>query len=304
MPGNNKFFYYGIRGFFREIIQVYKAYGYKFAIDFIKWRPLRSFNITHNISKDIILPEIFEVSSLKKNGFHIFKNLHKNQVEELMNLYKDLSKKKYGKSYEVLLKDLFDSGDARGIKCHFCPSKVENILEINNIYEIVEKSFDLKLDEISIRVECDTTIAPKSKSKYKDVIINKGYDNALSFHKDLNGNKFLKYFIYLTDCYNENGPHIYVKSSARNSPLNFMGIKRLNIDEITGFYKNENIMKMVGPQGFNFIEDTTGFHAGTLPETGLRIMLVIEFIDTYSSKFSSNFGSFYQPLHNFIKVET
>ena len=300
MPGNNKFFYYGIRGFLKEVIHVYKNFGYKFAIDFIKWRPLRSFNITQNISKKKNLDEIHEVSFLKKNGFYIFKKLDESQIYKLRNLYEDLSEKKYGKSFDLLLKDLIDSGDARGIKCRFCPSKVEKILEINNIYEILEKSLDLQLNEISIRVECDTTIAPKSKSRYEYVTKNKGYDNALNFHRDLDGNKFLKYFIYLTDCNSENGPHIYVKSSANKSPLNFMGIKRLNFEEIIGFYKNENVVKMVGSKGFNFIEDTTGFHAGTLPENGLRMMLVIEFMDTCSSKFSSDVDSFFQPLNNFI----
>ena len=300
MPGNNKFFYYGIRGFFREVIDVYKNFGYKYAIDFIKWRPLRSFNITQNISKKKNPDEIHEVSFLKKNGFYIFKELDKSQIYKLRNLYEDLAEKKYGKSFDLLLKDLIDSGDARGIKCQFCPSEVKKILEMNNIYEILEKSLDLKLNEISIRVQCDTTLAPKSEFKYDQIIKKKGHDNALKFHRDLDGNKFLKYFIYLTDCNNENGPHIYVKSSANKVPLNFMGIKRLNFEEITSFYNNENVVKMVGSKGFNFIEDTTGFHAGTIPEKGLRMMLVIEFMDTCSTNFSSKEDSFFQPLNNFI----
>ena len=132
---------------------------------------------------------------------------------------------------------------------------------------------------------CDTTIKPKSLEKYSNTIKQKGYDNALKFHRDFDGNRFLKHFIYLTDCGLDNGPHIYIKNSINNCPINFNGVKRLSLPIINSFYNKKNILTLTGEKGFNFFEDTTGFHAGSIPKEGIRIMMVIEYMDTKSTQY-------------------
>ena len=169
--------------------------------------------------------------------------------------------------------------------------------------EAICKSFRLSQESICVRVKCDTLVAPINKEKFKkDFFASSNvHDQSLRFHRDLDGNRFLKMFIYLTDCYELNGNHYYVERSARKANFNLFLDKRLTKNKIKKHFGEDSIKTIIGKAGTSFIEDTTGWHSGEIPREGTRIMLQILFIDKESSNLhpSDNLFPSYLPISQF-----
>ncbi|WP_051408461.1 phytanoyl-CoA dioxygenase family protein [Sediminibacterium sp. C3] len=112
------------------------------------------------------------------------------------------------------------------------------------------------------------------------------------FHRDMDDYKFLKMFIYLTDVTEDSGPHIYVKGSHKSNKL--AQLKRFSDQEVIDQYGDEEILTLVYPKGYGFIEDTYGIHKGQLPSNGRRLLLQIQysylplFVEKYEPVKSNN----------------
>ena len=113
--------------------------------------------------------------------------------------------------------------------------------------------------------------------------------NPQKFHRDRDDFKTLQLFIYLTNVNRDNGPHEYVpkthtfeilKSSYNeNIVSNGFNHKFLSFNELKKALGQEKpkILTLTGPAGSAFLEDTGGFHRGTVPhlDSSPRLMLGI-----------------------------
>lgn len=111
---------------------------------------------------------------------------------------------------------------------------------------------------------------------------NKNYDpNKVInfFHYDLDDYRSLRFFFYLNDVDCDNGAHIGVRGSHfRKKAVHLLSpVKRRSDQEITNYYKPENITIFCGEAGWGFAEDTFCFHKATAPIKRDRLMLQLQF---------------------------
>ena len=97
---------------------------------------------------------------------------------------------------------------------------------------------------------------------------------AENFHRDVDGITFLKFFCFLTDVDEQNGPHVYVPSSA-NSPKCKDSIRRYSDQEIIDEFGSNSIKEITGPAGTVFMEDTFGLHKGKKLKSGRRLLFQV-----------------------------
>lgn len=122
---------------------------------------------------------------------------------------------------------------------------------------------------------------------------------AQKWHFDLERTKWLKIFIYLTDCDNKNGPHYFIESSHKDFGIPFSirknGYKRVEDNEIKKNYNSKNIKCFTSKQGGVLIEDTRGLHKGQNVKSGSRLILQLQYTTNLFNnfdrkiKFSKNF---------------
>ncbi len=112
------------------------------------------------------------------------------------------------------------------------------------------------------------------------------------WHFDMDRIKWLKFFVYLTDVTEDNGPHCFVVGSHRRKGipdrLLSRGYARLTDEEVAQCYPSERLIKFVAPRGTIIAEDTRGLHKGKEVFTGDRLLLQLQFSN-------SLFGATYEP---------
>ena len=99
------------------------------------------------------------------------------------------------------------------------------------------------------------------------------YDDALEFHRDIDAYRFLKVFVYLTDCREGEGHHEVYLRSHRCFPRELIPIRRYHASEIEKAIPEAVLKKITGPAGFAFGENTLAFHRGTHPVRNHRMIL-------------------------------
>lgn len=95
-------------------------------------------------------------------------------------------------------------------------------------------------------------------------------EEAENFHRDNDSIRFLKFFLYLTDVGEANGPHVFVAGSQTSHKL--LEHRRLTDSEVESVF-GADILRMTGKAGDAFIEDTFGIHKGQLPQEGRRLLV-------------------------------
>jgi len=114
------------------------------------------------------------------------------------------------------------------------------------------------------------------------------------YHFDMDRIKWLKFFVYLTDVGEENGPHTFIAGSHRSgaipSKLLSKGYARLTDEVVEECYSPEEVIRFVAPRGTVIAEDTRGLHKGTHVQNGDRLMLQFQFSN-------SHFGGVFPPAH-------
>ena len=105
--------------------------------------------------------------------------------------------------------------------------------------------------------------------------------SAQAWHFDLDRTKWLKVFIYLTDCGEKNGPHYFIQKSHNDNGIPFgirkKGYERIDQETINHFYKKEDIKHLTAKQGAVLFEDTRGMHKGQKVEVGSRLILILQY---------------------------
>jgi hypothetical protein len=118
-----------------------------------------------------------------------------------------------------------------------------------------------------------------------------GYDNALEFHRDIDGYRFIKMFVYLTDCYQGNGHHEMFLASHRHYPLQLAPIRRYAPEQITRYIPQAVLKRVTGPAGYAFAENTLVFHRGTAPIRSHRVILNLIYTeDSFRQYYPRAFG--------------
>jgi hypothetical protein len=105
-----------------------------------------------------------------------------------------------------------------------------------------------------------------------------GTEAAQLFHFDFDAPpSWLKLFVYATDVGPDDGPHVYVKGSHRADipaarEFRARGYIRSSDEEIAAAFGGGALRTITGPRGTVFLADTRGFHKGTLPTGGHRLI--------------------------------
>mgnify|MGYP001486375786 CR=1 FL=1 len=109
-------------------------------------------------------------------------------------------------------------------------------------------------------------------------------DYAQLYHFDLDRIKWLKFFVYLTDVNENDGPHCYIEGTHKvfSKPYKLIkkGYKRINDDEIFSYFDKKKERKLTGKKGTIFVGDSSAFHKGLNPKENLRVMLSIEYCNS------------------------
>jgi hypothetical protein len=124
----------------------------------------------------------------------------------------------------------------------------------------------------------------------------KGENSQFVFHYDNDGPAFVKFFVYLSDVTEGNGPHVYIrKSHSPIKPRQFhMGL-RYEESLLLEYFGAENKRSFVGPAGTMIAEDTMGFHRGSDVVKSYRLIFQLEY-SVLDIPHAEEFGSGIQRL--------
>lgn len=100
---------------------------------------------------------------------------------------------------------------------------------------------------------------------------------AQMYHFDMDRIKFLKFFFYLTDVNEENGPHCYIKKSHKRLSKSIRKDRRLTDNELKNIFPNDSFKEFTGKKGTILAVDTRGLHKGKPLVKGARLLFQIQF---------------------------
>jgi hypothetical protein len=105
--------------------------------------------------------------------------------------------------------------------------------------------------------------------------------SAQLYHFDMDHNKWIKIFIYLTDVTPETGPHCYIetthKAGAKPAELLKRGYVRIPDKDLRRYYDDSKFKEVCGPVGTIIAGDTAAFHKGKPATGGDRLVLEFEY---------------------------
>ena len=214
--------------------------------------------------------------SLYKLGFYYKENaiLHQNIIE-IKQYLKTLKGRYISDDYTSSSPEFFEEKNPKAVKFIYDSN---NLLECKKIQELVIDENLYKIVSSYFRKEpiLDSVLA------FWSVPSEKVDSNAAQFwHFDLERTKWLKIFIYLTDCNENNGPHYFIQKSHLDNGINFQirkkGYKRVDDDLISKLYKKEDVKCFTSPKSGLLIEDTRGLHKGKKVDQGSRLILQFQY---------------------------
>lgn len=211
---------------------------------------------------------------LKKNGFCEINSLNVDLVDKLIKEFVDFCSKQYSLKFENLndvIKFMEKEDIQQSKKLHLTNSSglIKLLFGTTDLIKISEDYLNEKKEKLRFMVR----IFSLAKTQ-KDDTTRDSY-NALEFHRDFDHFKFIKFFYYLTDCFEGCGHHEYILNSHTGMNFFLAPNKRFTMNQILQKLKNSELKKVVGKSGTGFAEDTFGFHRGTLVKNGFRLMILV-----------------------------
>jgi hypothetical protein len=228
-----------------------------------------SFSLFYNLKNNI---EIIRV--LNNNSYFV----DSKKISELeINKLKNLTKKLYFKS---------QSKDSK--LEHYTGLEVprmstykyyeEDLISENCVLDIITNPYYINIAKNYLKTE--PVLAAVNMWWSTNYLKKASSEDAQQYHFDLERLKWLKFFIYLTDVNEENGPHVYVAGThkAFSKPYKFLkkGYARIPDEEVEAYYGIEKIKTITGKIGTVIIGDTSCFHKGTLPSGKPRLIFEFE----------------------------
>jgi hypothetical protein len=237
----------------------------------INVKDLKSFLIINKNTNKVL-------NDLNRNGYSIVKNvIEKKTIEKIKFSLKNI--KGAYTSDEFALEDnkneFYDYENPKGVKFVYNGNDLLANLDIQNL--AFDKFFiNIAKDYLKCVPILDIVGAWWSAPSDKP-----DHNAAQLWHFDMDRPRWLKVFIYLTDCNELNGPHEFIEGSHRVNgiPKNIRtrGYVRLDDKEILRHYKNTNIKKFTAKEGDLLIEDTIGLHRGKQLFEGRRLLLNFQY---------------------------
>lgn len=103
---------------------------------------------------------------------------------------------------------------------------------------------------------------------------------AQMYHFDLPRIKWIKFFIYLTDVHDNNGPHCFVKGSHKRLPNEVRKDGRLSDEDVKSTFGKDNMLEITGKKGTIIAADTRGLHKGKPLVSDARLLLQLEYANS------------------------
>lgn len=105
-------------------------------------------------------------------------------------------------------------------------------------------------------------------------------ESAQAFHWDLERIRWIRFFIYLNDVDENNGPHCFIRGTHRTGgiprQLLSRGYVRYTDEEVIAMCGKENYREFHATKGTILAEDSRGLHKGKVLKRGERVMLAFE----------------------------
>lgn len=223
-------------------------------------------------------------NEIHENGYVVFPNKLSKEIVEKLILFARSSEsvprgevngqlKRYNSErpmssiYDFKAQSLFEEGD------------IQTLLTDESVLAVAQ-------EYLGPKPVLDLVAMWWSTANYENIDYSKA---AQLFHFDMDRIKFLKFFIYLSDVDEHNGPHCYISKSNRYKPKELRRDGRILDDELHQHYSLEAFTEIKGPKGTILAVDTAGFHKGKPLEKGERLLFQMEFA-------TSMFGQYYPPL--------
>jgi hypothetical protein len=115
--------------------------------------------------------------------------------------------------------------------------------------------------------------------------------SAQLYHFDMDHNKWVKIFVYLTEVTPANGPHCYIEGThkpfSKPGALLDRGYVRITDEDLSKCYAPNRFKEVCGTIGTIIIGDTAAFHKGKPASQGDRLVFELEYGD---SLFGGNRG--------------
>lgn len=104
-------------------------------------------------------------------------------------------------------------------------------------------------------------------------------EGAQEYHFDLDRIRFVQFFVYLTDCETNDGPHCFVRGTHRpertSRELLARGYARIPDEDVRERFPADDLVEITGSRGTIFAVDTLAFHKGKQPTNHDRLVLQI-----------------------------
>lgn len=172
--------------------------------------------------------------------------------------------------------------------------------ETTNILEVQELLSDPILIQVAQNYLKSKSIFTGLSLYWSAAVKEEPDDNAAqSFHWDMERIKWLRFFIYLTDIDENNGPHCFIKGSHRTGALPLeitsQGYVRHSDEYISKQFGKDAYKEFIGRKGTIIAEDSRGLHKGKVLNKGERLMLAFELSN-------STFGA--EKRHRIVKYHS
>jgi hypothetical protein len=102
-----------------------------------------------------------------------------------------------------------------------------------------------------------------------------GAKGSQRFHRDFDGLRFIKLFIYLTDVDEDGGPHVYVADTHDRPEL--YTPRAMTDEEVAATFGRDRFVTLTGRKGMCFLADTRGVHKGLLPKKSERLAVIAQY---------------------------
>ena len=218
------------------------------------------------------------VKALKENGFFVIGDyLNSKVVDELVDfsLRTEGDYRKQDSGIGEKRKVTYSRHSPESVRFEYHASKV---LESTKVQDILsdERLLSLAQDYLGATPILDfVTMWWHTKSHTPDK------NAAQYFHFDMDRLRWLKFFFYLTDVGELNGPHVFIPGTHKDFGIPFRlrrrGYVRYEDSEIRRSFPESQWKTFTGSKGTLIAEDTRGLHKGAHVIEGDRLVLQFQF---------------------------